>query len=152
MNDQAVGVSPDTATRLLSAMDRLLAGRPQRTDGRLIKDNLWREAQVSRTTMNRATSILAQWDERIAACDSYTPAEARKQDEITVLQAKLAEKTKVCTTLQQRLDAAATAIAALHHDNTLLRQELGQRGQLVSINDRRERSWLTPKSISTNVS
>jgi hypothetical protein len=28
-------------------MDRLLAGRPQRTNGRLIKDNLWKEAGVS---------------------------------------------------------------------------------------------------------
>jgi hypothetical protein len=32
---------------------RLLAGRPQRTDRRLIKDNLWKEADVSRATMNR---------------------------------------------------------------------------------------------------
>jgi hypothetical protein len=31
-------------------MDRLLAGRPQRTDGRLIKDNLWKEVDVSRVT------------------------------------------------------------------------------------------------------
>ena len=46
-------------------MDRLLAGRPQRTDGRLIKDNLWKEADVSRATMNRATQILAEWDTRV---------------------------------------------------------------------------------------
>jgi hypothetical protein len=48
------GVSPGAAKRLREAMDRLLAGRPQRTDGRLIKDNLWKEADVSRATMNRA--------------------------------------------------------------------------------------------------
>jgi len=41
-------------------MDRLLAGRPQRTDGRLIKDNLWKEAGLSRATMNRAARILAE--------------------------------------------------------------------------------------------
>jgi hypothetical protein len=55
------GVSPRTAKRLRDAMDRLLAGRPQRTDGRLIKDNLWKEADVSRATMNRAFRILAEW-------------------------------------------------------------------------------------------
>jgi hypothetical protein len=33
-------VSERTAKRLRDAMDRLLAGRPQRTNGRLIKDNL----------------------------------------------------------------------------------------------------------------
>ena len=32
-----------------------------------------------------------------------------------------------------RLDAAATVIAALHHDNALLRQELNGRGQLVTL-------------------
>jgi hypothetical protein len=46
------GVSPRAAKRLRDAMDRLLAGRPQRTDGRLLKENLWKEAEVSRATMN----------------------------------------------------------------------------------------------------
>jgi hypothetical protein len=37
------GVSPRTAASLREAMDRLLSGRPQRTDGRLVKDNLWKK-------------------------------------------------------------------------------------------------------------
>jgi hypothetical protein len=48
------GVSPQTAATLREAMNRLLSGRPQRTDGRLVKDNPWKEAGVSRATMNRA--------------------------------------------------------------------------------------------------
>ena len=127
------GVSPRAAKRLRDAMDRLLAGRPQRTDGRLIKDNLWKEADLSRATMNRATRILAEWNSRVAACDAFTPGEARKNDEITTLRGKLADKTRECTQLHHQLDAAATAIAALHHDNTLLRQELDQRGRLVAL-------------------
>ena len=127
------GVSPRTATRLREAMDRLLTGRPKHTDGRLIKDNLWKEAGVSRATMNRATEILADWNTRITACDGFTPREARKNDELATLRAALADKTRECTELAHRLDAAATAIAALHHDNTLLRQELDHRGQLVGI-------------------
>ncbi len=130
------GVSPRTAKRLREAMDRLLTGRPQRTDGRLIKDNLWKEAGVSRATMNRATGILADWNTRIAACDGFTPREARKNDELATLRAALAAKTRECTELARRLDAAATAIAALHHDNTLLRQELDHRGQLVGLSNR----------------
>ena len=129
------GVSPRTATRLREAMDRLLTGRPQRTDGRLIKDNLWKEAGVSRATMNRATGILADWNTRITACDGFTPREARKNDELATLRAALADKTRECTELAHRLDAAATAIAALHHDNTLLRQELDHRGQLVGLSN-----------------
>lgn len=134
---QNEGVSPHAAKRLREAMDRLMAGRPLRTDGRLIKDNLWKEADVSRATMNRAAQILAEWDTRIVDCGAFTPGEARRNDEITTLRAKLADKTRECTQLHHQLDAAATAIAALHHDNTLLRQELDQRGRLVALQSRR---------------
>ena len=72
-------------------------------------------------------------DPRITACDGFTPREARKNDELATLRAALADKTRECTELAHRLDAAATAIAALHHDNTLLRQELDHRGQLVGL-------------------
>jgi hypothetical protein len=126
-------VSPRAAKRLREAMDRLLAGRPQHTDGRLIKDNLWKEAGLSRATMNRAIRILAEWNCRVAECDAFTPREARKNDEVATLRKKLEDKTRQCTELHHRLDAAATAIAALHHDNTLLRQELDQRGRLVAL-------------------
>lgn len=67
------GVSPRTAACLREAMNRLLAGQPKHTDGRLIKENLWKEAGVSRATMNRATEILANWNIRIAACDGFHP-------------------------------------------------------------------------------
>jgi hypothetical protein len=118
------GVSPCAAKQLRDAMDRLLAGSPQRTGGRLIKDNLWKEAGVSRATMNRAVRILAEWNCRVAECDGFTPCEARKNDEVATLRKKLEDKTRECTQLHHRRDAAATAIAALHHDNMLLRQEL----------------------------
>ena len=113
------------AKRLRDAMDRLLVGRPQRTDGRLIKDNLWKEADVSRATMNRAAHILAEWNSRVAECEGFTSGEARKTTN-TTLRTKLANKIRECSDLHHQLDAAATAIAALHHDNSLLRQELDQ--------------------------
>ena len=131
------GVSTRAAKQLRDAMERLLAGRPQRTDGRLIKDNLWKEAQVSRATMNRATRVLADWDSKIAACDGFTPREARKNDQLAKLRTALDARTRECTELRRQLDAAATAIAALHHDNTLLRQELNRGGTLASMDAHR---------------
>jgi hypothetical protein len=136
---QDEGVSPRTAAALREAMDRLLAGRPQRTDGRLVKDNLWKEAGVSRATMNRAHRVMADWDARVTECAGMTPGEARKNDELTQLRAKLADRTRECTQLNQRLDAAATVIAALHHDNTLLREELDRSDQVVSLDAHRTR-------------
>ncbi|MGH3634871.1 MAG: hypothetical protein ACRDTS_12460 [Mycobacterium sp.] len=90
--------------------------------------------------MNRATQIMTQWEARVTACDGFTPREARKNDELTTLRADLAAKTRECTQLRHQLDAAATAIAALHHDNTLLRQELTGAGQVVPLVSRREPS------------
>lgn len=51
-----------------------------------------------------------------------TPGGARRNDQLTQLRAKLADRTRECTLLNHQLDAAATATAALHHDNTLLRR------------------------------
>ena len=65
--------------------------------------------------------------------------EARKNDELTVIRADLAAKTRECTKLAQQLDAAATVIAALHHDNTLL-QELGQHGDIIALDAHRATS------------
>ncbi|WP_405812919.1 MULTISPECIES: hypothetical protein [unclassified Streptomyces] len=128
------GVSPETAKALRSAMHRLFAGQPQRTDGRLTKENLWREAQVSRATMNRAQPILAEWDTHIAKQGKTTSGETRRDAEISRLRKKLADETRRCTLLERRLTAAATAIAALHHDNEALRAELTARtSNVVSI-------------------
>ncbi|MCX4870836.1 MULTISPECIES: hypothetical protein [unclassified Streptomyces] len=126
------GVSAKTAAALRAAMRRLFDGKPQHTDGRLTKENLWQEAQVSRATMNRAAILLAEWDDHVAENGTTTPGEARRDDEITRLRRKLAEKTRECTVTNRRLEAAAIAIATLHHDNTQLRQELAANGGRVT--------------------
>lgn len=132
------GVSAETAKALRAAMLRLFAGKPQRTDGRLTKENLWREAQVSRATMNRAQPILSEWDARISEQGKTTVGELRRDAEISRLRKQLAHKTQQCTLLERRLTAAATAIAALHHHNEALRAELSSRtGNVVPISPRR---------------
>ncbi|MDG5807235.1 hypothetical protein P9869_32130 [Streptomyces ossamyceticus] len=116
-------VSPKTAVTLRAAMTRLFEGRPQRTDGRLTKENLYKEAQVSRATMNRAHAILAEWDAHLAAHGKATPGEAKRDATITDLKKRLTAKTQECTLLENKLKAAHTAIAALFHDNEALRQQ-----------------------------
>jgi hypothetical protein len=118
-------------------MERLLAGQPRHTDGRLIKDNLWKEAQVSRATMNRARQVMTEWQARVAACGAKTHHQARDAAELAGLRAKLAEKTHQSTQLRHKLDAAATVIAALHHDNILLREALSRQGTLIRLDDHR---------------
>lgn len=112
-------VSPATHQRLREAMERLFNAEPQHTDGKLTKNNLWREAQLSRATMNRATDILAEWDARIH--DSPADAAARQRDdEIEDLRSRLRAARLESGQLQDRIDAAATVIAALTNENAAL--------------------------------
>ncbi|UUU21636.1 hypothetical protein [Streptomyces sp. DSM 40750] len=121
MND--TGVSAKTEQKLRDAMDRLLAGKPQHSDGRLTKNNLAQEAGVSPATMFRAKAVLADWDAHITAHGSLTPGEARRDADIDDLRRQLAAAKKEITELNRRLTAAATVIAAFHHDNRMLRTE-----------------------------
>lgn len=54
------------------------------------------------------------------------PGEARREQEVTRLRRMLAEKPRECVLLNRRPDAAAAAIAALHHDNALLLRDPGE--------------------------
>ncbi|WP_432008619.1 hypothetical protein [Streptomyces bacillaris] len=123
-------VSARAEQALREAMDRLLAGKPLRTDGKLTKNNLWREAGVSRATMNRASAVLADWDSRVTG----SPASQRDQkqtQEITALRRHLKENKEARQRLQDQVDASATVIMALLSENASLREQLVNRSAVV---------------------
>ncbi|MCZ4071218.1 TMF family protein [Micrococcus sp. H39-S4] len=110
--------------KLRQAMERLLAGTPERTDGRLIKENLYREAGVSRATMNRYSDVLAEWDSRV---DSPAP----RDREIQALEAALSDHRNTirqlranASELEAQLTKAATVIAELTLENEALRDRV----------------------------
>lgn len=122
--------SPRAEQALREAMERLFTGRPTRTDGKLTKNNLWREAGVSRATMNRATAVLAEWNVKV----NTSPASIRDQkqaDEITSLRRQLKEKRQERQHLQDQVDAAATVIAILLAENAALRAQAINRSATV---------------------
>ncbi|WP_410598074.1 hypothetical protein [Amycolatopsis sp. lyj-23] len=129
-------VSPGVHTALNDATQRLLSGRSKHTDGRLTKANLGREAGVSHATLYRAKAALAEWDEAVAALGAKTIRPAPVGDEDTPLRTRLAEKTDECAELRRRLEAAATVIATLHHENTALRQQLSRDDTVVPFSTR----------------
>ena len=119
---------PGSEHKLRAAMERLLAGAVERTDGRLIKANLYREAGVSRATMNRATAVLEEWSRRV---DGTQP----RDQEIDTMRCSLTEQRAESRRLRERiqqleaqLTIAATATAELHVENQLLRGEDRTRG------------------------
>lgn len=116
-------VSPASEKKLRDAMDRLLTGMSQRTDGRLIKENLYKEAGVSRATMNRATSLLAEWELKAAGpqprdrtIEQLKEIEREHTDTIK----KLRQKIRI---LENQLTATATTIGELYVENQVLREE-----------------------------
>lgn len=119
---------PSSEHKLRAAMERLLAGTAGRTDGRLIKANLYREAGVSRATMNRATTVLEEWSRRV---DGTQP----RDQEIEALRRTLTEQRAESRRLRERIQGleaqltiAATATAELHVENQILRGEDRTRG------------------------
>ncbi len=108
-------VSPATEKKLRDAMQRLLAGQPKRTDGRLTKANLHTEAGVSRATMNRAEAVIADWDSAVGA------QAAPRDSQIVELRETVAKLKQTNATLRQRNtdlerknQAAVTIVAELH--------------------------------------
>ncbi|MEV3858404.1 hypothetical protein AB0J38_29320 [Streptomyces sp. NPDC050095] len=125
-----MNVSPKTEQALRQAMERLLTSNPQHTDGKLTKNNLCREAQVSRATMNRATELLAEWDERVGA----SPAGLREQQrdaELAKLRSKLRKSRQECRDLRDHVDAAATVIMTLLAENASLRKHTANHSAAV---------------------
>jgi chromosome segregation ATPase len=147
-NPAAQDVSPRTATALRDAMTRLLAGRPQRTDGQLTKANLGREAGISHATLHRAKTILAEWDTAVA---TRQPTQADQQahahhEETAELRTRLATKTTEHADLRRQLAAAATIIATLHHENMALRAQLNSQGTVFPLEIHHRESELEPSS------
>lgn len=109
--------------KLRAAMERLLEGRPERTDGRLIKENLYREAGVSRATMNRAPAVLEEWTRRVDGTQPRDKEIENLKRQSTERRAEIRQLRKRVKELEAQLTIAATAVAALHVENGVLRGE-----------------------------
>jgi len=126
-------VSAATETKLRAAMQRLLNGTSQHTDGALTKENLAREAAVSHATVHRAETILQEWNSRAGQPPAPATPDVPGDDIITGLRAALRDANQKITTLNGRLDALATVTANLYRENQTLRAALDHRTQLAPL-------------------
>lgn len=126
-------VSPATETKLRAAMQRLLNGTPQRTDGALTKENLAREAAVSHATVHRAETILSEWNARVEQPLARQATNVPAEDLVTALRAALRDANQKITTLNGRLDALATVTANLYRENQALRAALDHRTRIAPL-------------------
>jgi len=135
-------VSPATEKKLRDAMQRLLAGQPKRTDGRLTKSNLHLEAGVSRATMNRANAVIADWNTAVGTHAAPRDAQIIELNETTAkLKKTIATLRQRNTDLERKNQAAATVIAELHAQLSAARASV-PRGTVTPLQGREvRRRW-----------
>lgn len=132
-------VGSATEKKLRDAMERLLAGKAKRTDGRLTKANLHTEADVSRATMNRATAVLADWDAAVGTQVAPRDAKlAELEETVTSLRQMITKLRDHNADLDRRNKAAVTVIAELHAQLQASRGETPE-GTVTPIRDRQPR-------------
>lgn len=115
-----MNVSAQTEEKLRRAMQRLLDGKALHTDGRLIKENLYKEANVSRATMNRAVSVMAEWTDITGDKTPRNEQVEKLKQELVQHRSTIAELRSRIRKMESELTLAATAIAEIHAENQSL--------------------------------
>lgn len=100
-------------TKLQEAMNRLLAGQPRHTDGKLTKANLAREAQVSPATLYRTKSVIEAWNKRVTDTTPRNPEAEKLRGELAAKKARIRDLEGQTRKLKDDLTAAVTVIAEL---------------------------------------
>ncbi len=118
-------------------MDRLLAGEPLRSTGRLSVSQLAVEAGVGRWHLtHQHTDLKELFQAKVRNADGAPAAFARRLGNYEKLKADHAKLLAHCAELEERLQLYATVINVLS-----LEQQSGERGAKVAkINGRRRRS------------
>ncbi|MCC5582129.1 hypothetical protein IMZ11_41695 [Microtetraspora sp. AC03309] len=134
-------VSLETEKKLRDAMQRLLAGRSKRTDGRLTKANLHVEAGVSRATMNRADAVIAEWNTAVGTRTVPRDSQVVElQEALTKLKRTNAKLRQRNTELERKNQAAVTVIAELHAQLCAARGS-EPTGTVTPLQGRQPRRW-----------
>jgi hypothetical protein len=103
---------------IIAAMNRLLTGTPQRSDGRLNISQLAVEADVKRWHLtHQHTDLKDLFQTQAANQDSKRSAHLRSADAFQNLQQEHAELQKRCRYLEGRLQIYATALNLLALEN-----------------------------------
>ncbi|MDQ8706079.1 hypothetical protein RCO28_26915 [Streptomyces sp. LHD-70] len=130
-----MSVTPAVHAALIQAMDRLLTGEPQHSDGSLTVASLAREAGISRATAYRATDALETFRHRVDERPG-TDVPATLRERIRELQGQLREARRArheeITDLRS-VDTLAQHVQVLTLDNERLRANLSQQGTVTAF-------------------
>ncbi|WP_242496856.1 hypothetical protein [Rhodococcus sp. Q1] len=123
----------DVRRAIRDAMDRLIAGEPLYSDGKLTIKSLAEEAQVKRWLLtHRHTDLQAEFRARVANTDT-PPTLVALRDERDDAQRRIDELTADVTALQETVHQLERVINVLGLENHQLRTDYGQPGTVTPL-------------------
>lgn len=123
----------DLRRAIRDAMDRLIAGEPLYSDGKLTIKSLAEEAQIKRWLLtHRHTDLQTEFRARIANTDT-PPALVALRDERDDAQRRIAELTADVTALQETVHQLERVINVLGLENNQLRTDHGRSGKVTPL-------------------
>ncbi|AMU24479.1 Uncharacterised protein [Mycobacteroides abscessus] len=121
-----------------AAMERLLNGDAQHTDGRLTKTNLAVEAGVGRATLYRQHDLMAEWARRVTESDIAPPA-ASAAATIAHLTRQLADERSRRRESDRIANGLAFVVAELYRALEARTPPNSSRGTIIPINAKTRR-------------
>lgn len=124
--------APDERDRIRAAMDRILAGAPERSNGALTVVALAIEACVPRNALTqRHTDLKNEFYQRLKERGTDNEDEARLRATIARLRQAIAAKNKELAQLRTDVPALVRAVNQLTLENQQLRDAHAGRGSVV---------------------
>lgn len=129
---------PDERARIRAAMDRILAGTPERSNGALTVVALAIEAGVPRNALTqRHTDLKDEFYQRIRERGADNGDEARLRATIVKLRQTIANKNKELAQLRADVLALVRAVNTLTLELQEARDELTAPGNVTRLDSRR---------------
>lgn len=123
----------DVRRAIRDAMNRLIAGEPLHSDGKLTIKSLAEEARIKRWLLtHRHTDLQAEFRSRIANTDA-PPALVALRDERDDAQRRIDELTSGVTALQETVHELERVINVLALENHQLRADHGRAGKVTPL-------------------
>ncbi len=147
MTMAAVGEKDPVRKKILTAMDRLLAGTPLRSTGRLSVSQLAAEAGIARWHLtHQHTDLKELFQARVKSAESDAAGSAGQLSETEQLKAKNAQLAERCAELEEQLARYAAVISLLQ----LEKAAADGTALVTALETRRQRH--TPLTASGNES
>ncbi|MFJ8794135.1 hypothetical protein [Streptomyces sp. NPDC102462] len=124
--------APDERDRICAAMDRILGGTPQHSNGALTIVALALEAGVPRNALTqRHTDLKAQFYDKVRARGGTPDSEQRLRQQVRRLKELRASDAEEIARLKADVEALVGALHQATTENSHLRQQLADRHAVV---------------------